>query len=888
MRSARFPHLPVFARLPRLPRLPFRALAACGAPAAVLVLGACVEEPPVLPPPVPVAATVRPDEHHLSNLVQLTFGGENLGSHWSWSGKQLLSQVPSGAQGCERLQKVDAFGSPPTVAPVKPGESAWFSPGDESIVYERAPQCTRRTDTGKGRALDPELDLYRAKPDGSGEVRLTQTPGYDAEASVCAKDGSIVFTSLRDGDLDLYRMDADGSNVRRLTASPGYDGDAVFDADCTRIVWVASRPRGRALDDYKKQLEDKVLQPASTDLWVANADGTDARQVSYLGATVGSPTWLPGQNRVVFASGYGSDSPREVDLWAIDIDGSGLERITTAPGFDGSASFSPDGKWLAFSSARTSLVGRRDLNLFIAKWGGASRHVEERPADHLLGDSAWLADPAREGRGLGTQGLEDSGAYVERSFKSFGLTALDGEDYRQEFDATTKVVAQAAFNVGGGAFDPNKLRALGFSSSGSVDGPLLYIGANDDFNRLDAKGKIVVVRQAGRASLQYTAWLAHDHGAAGLLVVADGPLPEPSPDSSEGMPAAILAGDVARPLVAMLVHNAHPPAHLAVTLAPETQPTFNVVGRWPAAVPPEQRLPGVIVVGAHYDHIGEKSPGADDNASGVAAMLQVARSLTSGKVALRRDVLLVAFSGEEQGAAGADAFVKHPPPGVSPKDIVAMINLDMVGRLRDNSVQVFGEETATQWPDLINGACGAAGLECKRATSGGFGASDHTSFYEAGVPVVHLFTGAHGDYLKPTDTVDKLNAGGMAQIAKAAEQLARDLSDLPGKLDYQKLTSPIESDQPEFKVSLGTIPDRAGPPNGQKGMLLAGVRPGGAADKAGLRKGDILVRLGGHVIGGIEDVMFVLTDAKPGTKVPAVVLRDGIEMNVELALEAIR
>jgi hypothetical protein len=849
-------------------------------------LAACIVEPPPLPPPLPIAAMVKPDEHHLSEIVQLTFGGENTGSRWSWAGKQVLMQSPAGEQGCEHIQRTEAFASAPASAPVKPGDCASFAPGDDSIVYARAPKCTQPPEAAKGgRPLDPELDLYRAKADGSGETRLTETPGYDGEPNVCGKDGSIVFTSMRDGDLDLYRMDADGSNVKRLTATLGYDGDAAFDSDCSHVVWVASRPRGRDLDDYTKQLADKLLQPKMTDLWVANADGTEARQISYLDAVVASPAWMPGYSRIVFTSGYGSNNLREVDLWALDVDGTGLERVTTAPGYDGSGSFTPDGKFLAFSSARATLLGRHDVNVFVAKWGGASRRIEERPADHLMGDSAWLADKAREGRGLGTKGLEDSGAYMERSFKSFGLAAIDGEDYRQEFDVPTKVVGQVAFNVGGGAFDPRSLRALGFSSSGSADGPLFYVGSNDDFARVDAKGKIIVVRQSGRSSLQYTAWLAHDRGAAGLIVVADAALPDPAPDSSEGMPAAMIAGDVARPLVAMLVHNAHPQAHLAVTLAIETQPAFNVIGRYPASVPPEQKLPGVIVLGAHYDHIGEQSPGADDNASGTAALLAVGRMLTENKVALRRDLVLAAFSGEEQGAAGADYFVRHPPAGVAIKDVTAMVNLDMVGRLRDNTVQVFGEPTATQWPDLINGACLSAELVCVPATSGGFGAADHTSFYEAGVPVVHLFTGVHGDYLKPTDTVDKLNAAGMAQIARAAEQLARDLSDLPGRLDYQRLTTAIETDQPVFRVSLGTIPDRAGPPNGQKGMLLAGVRPGGPADKAGLKKGDVLVRLGGHVIGGIEDVMFVLTDAKPGTKVQAVVLRGGKEMPVELSLE---
>jgi dipeptidyl aminopeptidase/acylaminoacyl peptidase len=861
--------------------------------------GACVDEPPPLPPPLPIAAVVRPDETHLSDIVQLTFDGNNTVSRWSWASKQVVLQTYGGPQGCERIVRVDALASPPTTSPVKLGQGPSFLPGDDAVVYARTPKCTKPPPEDRagakaagGRYLDPDLDLYRAKADGTGEVRLTETPGYDAEASVCGKDGSIVFTSMRDGDLDLYRMESDGSNVRRITSLPGYDGAAAFDADCSHIVWVASRPRGRELDDYKKQLEDKRLATVTTDLWVANADGTDARQVTYLDNNVSAPVWYPARPRIMFASHFtsdsGSDNPRDVDLWAIDVTGTGLERVTTAPGYDGAPSFSPDGKWLAFSSARATLLGRRDVNVFIAKWGGASEHVEERPADHLLGDSAWLADKGREGRGLGSQGLDDAGAYIERSFKSFGLSPIDGDDYRVEFDATISVVAQASFSMGGGQFDPKNLRALGFSSSLAVEGPLTLVASNDDFAHVDVKGKIVVVRQQGRSNLSHTAWVAHDRGAVGLLVVADGALPEPKPDSNQGVAAAMISADVFKPVLAMLAHGQHPPAKLAVTLAPETRPAFNVAGRWPSQAPPDQKLPGVVVIGAHYDGIGDASPGADDNASGTAALLQVARSLAGNKVAMRRDVVLVALSGEEQGSAGADAFVKHPPGGLAAKDVVAMINLDMVGRLRDNTVQVFGEETATQWPDLVSGACGTAHLECRSATSGGFGAGDQNAFYEAGVPVVHMFTGAHADYRKPTDTVDKLNATGMAQIARAAQELARDVADLGTKLEYQRLVSAIESDQPEFKVSLGTIPDRAGPPNGQKGMLLAGVRPGGAADKAGLKKGDLLVRLGGHVIGAVEDVMFVLTDAKPGTKMPATIIRDGKQMDVELDLEAVR
>jgi len=519
---------------------------------------------------------VRPDESHLSGIVQLTFDGENTRAHWAWAGGQVLVESRAGAADCGHIVRVGSFDKdPPSLKTLLAGHGPSFLPGDKDFVYAAAPKCAKKPDTSKaGRFLDPDLDLFRAKTDGSSPQRLTDTPGYDAEASVCGKDGSIVFTSMRDGDLDVYRMDADGGNVKRLTATPGYDGDASFDADCSRIVWLATRPHGAALDDYKKQLADNLLDTKTTEIWVASADGSDARQVTYLDARALAPVWYPAQvssRRVLFATNYQADNPRDVDLWAVDVDGTNLERVTTAPGLDAFPSFSPDGKWLAFTSSRATILGRRDTNVFIAKWGNASEHVEERPADHLKGDAAWLADPAREGRGLGTKGLEDSGAYIERSFKSWGLTeAGDENDFRQEFEVTTKVVGQVSFSVGGGTFDGAKLRSLGFSASSAVEGPLVYIGSNDDFGKVDVKGKIVVIRQSGRGSMRHTAWLARDGGAVGILVVAEGSLPEPAPETNEGIAAAVVAADAVRPLLAMLVRGQHPVAKLAVTLAPET------------------------------------------------------------------------------------------------------------------------------------------------------------------------------------------------------------------------------------------------------------------------------------------------------------------------------
>ena len=847
---------------------------------------ACAGDPPPVTPLPPIAEIVRADEGHLTEVRQLTFGGDNGAARWAWGGDQIILQARAldASGSCPRVSRM-TLTDPPTRLSLVAGEMPSFLPGDGDVVYAASASCAKhRGEADEGLPLEAGLDLFRARADGSAPRRLTETPGYDAEASVCGKSGAIVFTSMRDGDPDLYRMDADGGHVVRLTATAGYDGGAVFDTDCTHIAWQAWHPQGKALEDYQKELAENLVRPPTLELWVAQADGTDARQVTYLDGRAWAPTFYPSQPRLLFASTFGGDTAREVDLWAIDLDGTNLERVTTAPSFDGFPSFSPDGRSVAFTSARATQVGKNDANVFVARWSGLWRHVEEQPADHLMGDAAWLADRAREGRALGSKGLEEAGAYVERSFQSFGLAPGGDEGFRQGFDVITQVSGQAALVVAGVPIAVSGLRALGFSASMEASGPLVFVASDGDYARLDVKGAIVVVH--GGASPRHRAWLAHQHGAAGFLDVADDALPDPAPESSEGLPAAIASSGAMVGVLARVLRGQRLAGHLAVTLAPQTARAFNVIGRWRASAPDAQRLPGVIALGAHYDGRSAESPGADDNASGTAALLQVARSLGDKKPALRRDVLLVAFSGEE-GAAGAAAFVKKPPGGLAARDFLALVDLDMVGRMRDDTLQVFGEDSAAEWSELLAGACSAAHVECVPATGGGLGGADRRPFFEAGIPAVHLFTGVHGDDHKPTDTANLLNATGMAQVARIAEHLALDVSDLGGRLDFvSTAAAPGEGESRGFGASLGTIPDPAGPANGQKGMLLAGVRPRGPADLAGLRRGDVLLRLGGHLVGGTDDVKFVMTQSKPGVPLKGVVLRDGKEMTVEVTPDA--
>jgi hypothetical protein len=207
----------------------------------------------------------------------------------------------------------------------------------------------------------------------------------------------------------------------------------------------------------------------------------------------------------------------------------------------------------------------------------------------------------------------------------------------------------------------------------------------------------------------------------------------------------------------------------------------------------------------------------------------------------------------------------------------------MVGRLRGNTLNVLGSQTAGEWRELVQAACKSVRLVCNDSGDG-YGPSDQINFYTAGLPVLHLFSGAHSDYHKPTDNAAQLNAGGMAQIALLGSELVRRVAQT--ELHYQKIPAPPgPGDARSWNASLGTIPDYSGPPQGLHGVLLADVRPGGGAEKAGMRRGDVLIKLGQYTIGSVEDLMFVLMQAKPGQTVTASVVREGKELQLQATFQ---
>jgi len=321
-------------------------------------------------------------ERHFKNVKQLTFGGENAEAYFSSNGKQLIFQSKRDGHGCDRIYSMNIDGS--ATKQVSNGEGrttcAYYFKGGKRIIYASTSSggrdCPPEPDRSKGYVwpVYEDYELYTAKADGSDIQRLTNVPGYDAEATVSPDGKKIIFTSERDGDLDLYSMDIDGKNVKRLTDSIGYDGGAFYSPDSKMIVYRRSTPKDAAeVARYKELLAQKLVVPTIFEVWVMNADGSNKRQVTKLDAASFAPFFTPDGKKIIFCTNY-FDPERgnrrklpNFDLALINLDGTGLERVTYNETFDGFPIFSPDGKKLVFASNRNSAkIG--DTNVFIADW----------------------------------------------------------------------------------------------------------------------------------------------------------------------------------------------------------------------------------------------------------------------------------------------------------------------------------------------------------------------------------------------------------------------------------------------------------------------------------------------------------------------------------------
>ncbi|MEN8374787.1 MAG: M20/M25/M40 family metallo-hydrolase [Gemmatimonadota bacterium] len=535
-------------------------------------------------------------------------------------------------------------------------------------------------------------------------------------------------------------------------------------------------------------------------------------------------------------------------------------------------------------------------------------------AKGALAHVRYLADDALEGRAAASEGERCAAAYLADRLGALGLVpAGDHGAWLQSFSVRTGTAVEEARLVISGA-DAGAAGAgwapFGFSASGSVTAPLRVVSPPDphaahDVALGEAHGRIAVISVDGSVQVDahFLAASLARAGAAGMILLYPDAIPLPDPGSeirpAVGVPSAAATGRLAESVRRAAAARAE--ASIAVAAAPSMSEARNVVALLPGDDPDRASEP--IIVGAHYDHLGRGGPGslapdsreihngADDNASGTAALLEVARRLSEGP-GLDRPVLFVAFSGEERGLLGSAHFVSHPTRPID--GAVAMLNMDMVGRLRDEALAVHGLGTAQEWDAILDAANSATDrpLSITRVADG-FGPSDHSSFYGAGVPVLFFFTNTHADYHRPSDDWDSVNGEGIERVAGLVAEVVRRLAGdeaapAPAITLVRGAGNPhgaASGDEPApsgYGPYLGSIPDMT-PIEG--GVRLTGVREGSPAEKAGLREGDVIVSFAGRDIDDLYAFTYALRESEPGDAVDIVVLRDGEPVSLRAVLE---
>lgn len=530
-------------------------------------------------------------------------------------------------------------------------------------------------------------------------------------------------------------------------------------------------------------------------------------------------------------------------------------------------------------------------------------HTESNPSS----DVRYLADDRLEGREVASEGARCAAAFIEARFRHLGLSpAYDefqvGFTVRKGYELGSHNVLEA---VGASHAVGQGWMPFGFTATGMAEAPLVAVDVADlggDIRTGLAHSGVVdklVLAHPAEAGVDPHAFAtaAAAVGAVGVLwVVAE--LPELASETrpAVGVPVAAVVGDLAIGLARVAsTSEAEGPANVTLMTQVEARQAeaFNVVAVIPG---PHWPRGEAVVVGAHYDHLGHGGSGslapdeygavhngADDNASGTAAMLDVARRLAdrTDERPGERSVILAAFTGEEQGLWGSARFVEEPPIPV--EDMVAMINMDMVGRLETGGLTIFGMGTAEEWDALVSGAA-RADLEAPLEFTGapdGYGPSDHSSFYGRDIPVLHLFTNTHTDYHRPTDDAERVDGEGVRTVASLVTAITERLIGNTQITLIKGAGRPVVASSPDdepaptrgYGAYLGTIPDMSG--SADTGVKLTGVREGSPAAAAGLEAGDILVGMAGIEITDLYAFTYVLRDHQPGDEVEIEYMRNG-------------
>jgi len=324
-----------------------------------------------------------PEEKNFKNIQQLTNGGDNAEAYWSYDGKYIVFQRTSVKDNapCDQIfvGKVPKTGESFQYKMISTGKgrtTCAFFTKDNRVLYasthkgdDNCPPLPDRSKYGN-RYIWPiynSYDIFITGMDGKNLKQLTNTPGYDAEATISADGKQMIFTSTRNGDLDLYVMDLKTGKINQITTALGYDGGAWFSPDGKKIVWRASRPKGdSAIKGYKELLKEGLVAPTQMEVFIADANGKNAKQITSLGQANWAPNFMP-DGRIIFCSNHEYNRGFPFNMYSMTADGKNMEKISRDKGFDAFPMFSPDGKKIIFSSNRNN-GGTRDTNIFIADW----------------------------------------------------------------------------------------------------------------------------------------------------------------------------------------------------------------------------------------------------------------------------------------------------------------------------------------------------------------------------------------------------------------------------------------------------------------------------------------------------------------------------------------
>jgi Tol biopolymer transport system component len=566
-------------------------------------------------------------------------------------------------------------------------------------------------------------------------------------------------------------------------------------------------------------------------------------------------------------------------------------------------------------------------------------------ARKFAADVRVLASDRMEGRGLGTEGVRRAAGWIEERLSDLGLRPAFPGGYRQGFPIKTGVTLREGNRLDG--VDAGDWTPLAFSSPGDFSGEIAFVGYGieapsigyEELSGLDLKGKVVLAlryepqerddgspfdgrRPSRWSALRYKVLQARERGAA-AVVFTTGPLQKDErdrlpvlrndgPQSPAGIPVLQVKTAVAERWLAgsgidlsefqkAVDRDLKPRSRQSVGKriqgAVRIEPAFARAENLAGTLPGRGKLADeVVVIGAHYDHLGfggegSMKPnvkaihnGADDNASGTVGVLLAAERLKAllAGAASHRTIVFALFAGEEVGLAGSAHFVAHPPVPLA--KVVSMINLDMVGRLRDDKLIAFGTQSAAEWDEVIRKASAPLRLDVT-SRGDGYGPSDQTSFYAAQIPVLHFFTGPHPEYHSPEDDAASINAEGGARVAEFTARVAADVARGAITPVYSRAAAApaMTGDSRGYGAYLGTVPDFASTTEGG-GVLLSDVRPMSPADRAGIQGKDRIVRIAGTRIDNLYDMTFALQEHRPGDTVEIEIVRGKTPLLVKATL----